>query len=218
MRSYILSILYPVRCPGCGEIIHPEEKFCDDCKAQFSFIKIRQHKNKNNRFDSLVSVFYYKDTAKRMMLRYKFHGKKNIHKIMSEYMLKEFEENYASINFDYITYVPMSVTEYMERGFNQTKLLAKDISEKTEIKCERLLRKMRKTEHQMNLSAKERALNLKDCFKPTKKIKGKTVLLVDDIKTTGTTLNECSKVLRKAGAKEIYCITFAIADEHRINA
>lgn len=217
MRLNLLSILYPNCCPGCGEIISSDKKFCNDCKAELSFIKVKQYKNKDNRFNSLISVFYYKDTAKRMISRYKFYGKKNIHKIMSEYMIREFEENYSSIDFDYITYVPMSATEYKERGFNQTKLLAKDISRKTKIKCRKLLKKTRKTKHQMSLKAKERATNLKDCFKPTEEIKGKKVLLVDDIKTTGTTLNECSKALRQAGAREIYCITFAIADDNQIN-
>ncbi len=212
MRFDFLSILYPNRCPGCGEIISHDSKFCRECESELVFSKIVQHKNKNNRFTGLVSPFYYRGTAKRMILRYKFKGKKYIYKIMAEYMLRKFEENYSLIDFDYITYIPMSFSEYVERGFNQTNLLAKSLSKKTNIICKKLIKKTRKTKHQMNLNSKDRETNLKNCFKSAENIKGKTILLVDDIKTTGTTLNECSKVLKKAGAKDIYCITFAMAD------
>ncbi|MBQ3005475.1 MAG: ComF family protein [Clostridia bacterium] len=213
MRFILLDIIYPTHCAACGDIIEPGQKFCKDCKSELEFIKIKQYKNKNNKFDRLISVFCYKDAAKRVVLRYKFHGKKYLYKTMAEYMFREFEENYDDINFDYITNIPMSFSEYMNRGFNQTKVLAKALSRKTKIKYKKLLRKKFSTKNQVGLTAKERAENLKGCFENTENIKGKTILLVDDVKTTGATLNECSKVLRKAGAKGIYCITFAMADE-----
>ncbi len=213
MSFFLLDMIYPTHCAACGELIEPGLKFCKDCERGLEFVKIKQYKNKNNKFDRLISVFYYKDTAKRVVLRYKFHGKKYLYKTMAEFMHKEFEENYDDINFDYITYIPMSFSEYMKRGFNQTKVLTKVLSRKTKIKHKKLLRKKHKTKNQVGLKAQERAENLKGCFENTEKLKGKNILLIDDVKTTGATLNECSKVLRKAGAKGIYCITFAMADE-----
>ncbi|MGM0380113.1 MAG: ComF family protein [Bacillota bacterium] len=100
-------------------------------------------------------------------------------------------------NIDYITYVPMTNDKKRLRGFNQSELIAKYLSSNLEIPCIKLIKKTKKTKSLKNLGKSLRVKELKDAFYPNKdkNIESKNVLLVDDIFTTGTTLNECSKVI-----------------------
>jgi ComF family protein len=114
------------------------------------------------------------------------------------------------VEVDYIIGIPISSGRMKERGYNQTELIAKELGRILSVEyLPNALVKIKETEHQINLSKIERKNNVKDSFKFADKydVKGKRVLLVDDIFTTGATVNECSKVLKKANAKKVIVAT-----------
>jgi ComF family protein len=107
--------------------------------------------------------------------------------------------------------VPMHIKKKRKRGFNQSEEITKIISETTGIKLSTTLTKTKETKPQMELNRKERIENIKNCFavNDKKEIENKTVLLLDDVYTTGSTMEECAKILKENGAKEVWGITVA---------
>lgn len=130
-------------------------------------------------------------------------------------MAKCFHKNYEGYDFDLCTFVPSAKDDYKKRGYNQAELLAKDFCERTNLKCEELLVKNFSTEAQHNLSSAERSGNLLGAIdlKDGVDIENMRILLVDDIKTTGSTLNECAKNLLIGGAAEVFCLTIAVTNK-----
>ena len=115
---------------------------------------------------------------------------------------------------DLLLPVPLHRQRLRERGFNQALLLAQDLSRRTGIPCnKRILQKKKPTLPQVNLSGPEREKGVRGAFQVTekKKLKGKSILLVDDVYTTGATVNECSKVLMAGGAERVDVLTLAHA-------
>ena len=123
---------------------------------------------------------------------------------------------FGDVKFDVITCVPQTKKKRRKRGYNQSALLAKQISHELSVPFnELLLFKTRETADQHDLRGKDRLKNLKNAFAAENEdaVKDKTILLCDDIKTTGATLNECRKTLLKAGAKAVCCATIAVTPE-----
>ena len=116
-------------------------------------------------------------------------------------------------HFDLVVPVPLHPARLRERGFNQAELLAKILAQKTNVPLHRALERVRYTTTQTAFDRAERMENLRDAFRLRKKIavRGLRVLLVDDILTTGSTLSECARVLRDAGAQSVYAVTAARA-------
>ncbi len=115
-------------------------------------------------------------------------------------------------NIDYISYVPMHKSKPKLRGFNQNFLLAKGLSKKLNIPLgKNILLKIKDTKSQSSLNKRDRLLNLKDAFEVSNKaeIKSKNILLIDDIFTTGSTVSECARCLKTAGANKVYVLTVA---------
>ncbi len=118
---------------------------------------------------------------------------------------------YKDIMFDYITYIPMYKLREKQRRYNQSKLLADDLAQTLHIRLENLLIKVKDNKPQHNLTLKFRETNIKDVyeFTNTLDIHNKTILLIDDIITSGYTLNEAAKILKLAGARHVFCATIA---------
>jgi ComF family protein len=111
---------------------------------------------------------------------------------------------------DIVTAVPMHISDKRKRGFNQSDILAKGLSLRLNIKyTKRSILKLRRTRKQINLKKAERLKNIENTFAPgdTTPFKGRNVLLVDDVFTTGATVNECSRILTKYGANSVYVLT-----------
>ena len=123
-------------------------------------------------------------------------------------------EAFSNVNFDLVTYVPISEKSLEKRGFNQSELLAKGVAERLFVPLQKTLLKIKETEFQHTLGEKERLSNLEGAFglSDNVSVRGKTVLLCDDIKTTGATLKECSDVLYKNGAEKVCCLVYAVTD------
>jgi ComF family protein len=138
---------------------------------------------------------------------YKFHGIKRLAGPLGEFLI-----DFSPELIDAVVPVPLSVSGLRNRGFNQSLLLAKTFADRKDIPLvmDGLL-KCRETGPQIGLSAKERAKNLKDAFSVARRFDGYRVLLVDDVMTTGSTANECSRQLLRVGAEEVSVLTLARA-------
>lgn len=222
-------MFFPARCPVCDEVTQRRSCLCESCVKNVERIAEpcpgcgrEQSECMCSRSDfrlQLTAPFVYKDNLAMAVKRFKF----NDETVLSEFFAKEMCAAVAkacpSTKFDFVTCVPLTKKKLNERGYNQSELLAKGCAELLETEFKTALVKNRDTADQHNLKAKERLKNLKNAFEaaPKADIKGKTILLCDDIKTTGATLYECRRTLLKAGAKDVYCVCIAVVPEKLIN-
>ncbi len=208
-KRKLISVIFPERCPYCRDVIKPCEICCEDCLTNMPQKVYRKLVGGRYR---VISALPYKDSYKAAILRVKFGKKKQYAYQLAKLMAIKLLEEYESSAFDVITFVPLHAETLKERGFNQSELLAKHLSEFTDIPCEALLKKTKKNKPQHNVTADKKEKNVKGVYRATDKtlISGKKILIVDDIVTTGFTLAECAKTLDKNGAEEICGLTFAI--------
>ncbi len=222
--STFKRIFFPKHCSVCGEIIPIEKPFCgcdgneyfeteENC-CEYCGQSICACGNKNTVcLPHITAPFLYTALAKERLLNFKFYGEKKEAEFFGEKMAFKFARAFYNVNADFVTFVPMTEKQVKERGYNQSQLLAEVVSERLFLRCEAVLSKTKETVSQHSLSQKERLENLVDIFEVTdSRVKGKTVILCDDIKTTGTTLSRCCDVLFKAGAKDVYCLCSAVSD------
>ena len=223
LKRIISWIFFPEKCEICGEIKPFLKPYCPKCGIDGKAIAITAcpdcgHEKCMCLTDAYIklphfsAVYYYEGQIKRSLLRFKFYSESSYADIFGKAMADRIKELYSNTEFDGICFVPMTKQAQLKRGYNQSELLALKISEELNIPLVPCLRKVRQSQNQKNLSARERAENVTDSFevKPKSDIKGKTIILCDDIKTTGSTLKECSDTLLKAGAKDVYCICLAL--------
>lgn len=210
-----MHLLYPNRCPVCGKAIAFNEMYCpcSDQAAQPVPSEIGALYDANDPLNPFTAVYYYNGRIRYNLLELKFHQKASLAKPLGLAMAQRVAEVYPSVSFDCVTFVPMTELDLSERSFNQSALLAQWVAKAFFIECYALLKKVRSTPKQHNLNKDERLANLQQAFAATDLVQpGSTVLLVDDIKTTGTTLQRCRDVLLQAGVKEVYCIACAMSD------
>lgn len=219
-----LSLFFPKRCQFCNNVIDFRLNECKKCADSVDkitgeicllcgFIKKEcfclGHKHY---YKAVAAPFYYEGAAGKAIKRLKHTKDEKTVDLLSEEMARIFDENFSSLAYDFITSVPLSKKSYDSRGYNQAELLAKELSKKINIPYKETLIKSYETEAQHTLSKTERTGNLIGIFEPFigNIPKGKRIILVDDVKTTGATLNECAKTLLIAGAMEVICICAAI--------
>jgi competence protein ComFC len=152
----------------------------------------------------LISFGFYEDEfLKRMVLLGK-DGYQEIFEDLGE-IISSFLKNYDFKDYS-LSFVPVTKRKLIDRGFNQSEVLAQNLAKNLNLKIFSDLIKIKDTEDQVKLDFEKRLDNLKDVF-IVKNHSPKKIILVDDVKTTGTTLKECAKVLKKAGAREIIALT-----------
>ena len=207
----LLELVYPNVCGFCNKICKNE--LCNKCK-----MKIIQHqidiviKPENKYFKELISILKYEGIIRDKILQYKFEDKPYIYKTFAKIVLKNKKVCGLLKKYDIIIPVPIHKKRKLQRGYNQTQLIAKEISKNIDIKlCNNVLVKIKNTIAQSKLNKNKRKQNIKGAFKilNSEKIQDKNILLFDDIYTTGSTVNECSKILTRAGAKRIGVLTIA---------
>ncbi len=214
------------RCLCCGREIFDQRKFCDDCLKAMpyndGFIcghcgrKVIAPENycttcKNNlvSLDRCRSFFSYEKPISTLIKRYKYGNQKFLTEYFADCLTLLYSRNY--FNADYLIYVPMTEKALKKRGYNQSKLLAEALSLKTEVSVLDCVVKVKETKRQATLKRGERLKNLKEAFRvcDKKAVKDKTIVLVDDVTTTGATAEVIAERLKSAGAKLVYLITVA---------
>lgn len=211
--SMLMELLFPAKCVFCRRVLRkPERGLCDSCSKTLTGPKPRV--TRGGVYSVCAATLRYNDSVKRAIHRFKFGGKTNYATVFGKLMARTIEEELAD-RYDLITWVPISAERKRSRGFDQSMLLAYAIAlELQDVAVETLI----KTVHnkaQSNLSgAATRQRNVEGVYQATDSslIKGKRVLLIDDILTTGSTLSECTSALLKAGAIEVVCAVLARVD------
>lgn len=207
----LLEFIYPNVCGFCNKIC--KEEICSKCR-----IKIKKHqiniviKPQNKYFDELISIFKYEGIIREKILQYKFNDKAYMKNTFAKIILKNKKVCGLLKKYDIIIPVPIHKNRKAQRGYNQTQLITTKIAEYINIEpCNKVLVKNKNTIAQSKLNRKKRIDNIKGAFDilNLEKVQGKNVLLFDDIYTTGSTANECSRILKTAGAKTVGILTIA---------
>lgn len=211
----LVNLVYPLHCAACGDRLESFDDFgvCLPCvKSVRRYPDAYYERDGARYFAAGYSACIYDGVLKELIHSFKYNGKIALSGILAKFMIDFINDNHRIINgINLVTFVPLHNKRLREREFNQSKLLAAAISKEFRIGLLDTLEKRVPTRHQNELTRNDRLDNLKGVFKVKKPcdIKGLRILLVDDVMTTGATLNECSKTLLEAGADEIICLTLA---------
>ena len=221
----VFWMLFTAKCKYCGEFIDKNETLCKECAENLPVIRGEKcrycgaeksrcncKKHKLN-YDGITAPFYYEGGIKAAVRRLKFNRKLYLAEHLSDDMARAVKEDFSDKSFDFMCFVPFSRVQVITRMYNQSEILAEGLSEKLNIPLKRALVKLfdTKTQHRMNMRGRKgNVFGVYDVADGTD-VKGKTILLVDDVKTSGSTLDDCATILKIRGADEVYCVTVAIA-------
>ena len=189
----------PIICQRCGITLKDGGAHCFNCRGT---------KAKLFKCSLIRSALDFNEPSRALIHGLKYEKYINIAKFLAPLMQKTLLENPDFLEAEYFVPVPIHKKRFKKRGFNQAEILAQELSALTNIPTLNALTRIKNTKSQTKLTKKERATNIKEafvCSKP-KEIKKKAIILIDDVCTTGATLEECAKVLKKAGAREVYAL------------
>ncbi len=215
--------IFPRRCDLCGEVTAIDETRCENCsqchsiKGEICELCGREKdkcrcRNGKPEYKSVVAPYYFEENMVNAIHRFKFRGYKELADGMGKEIAECVRCRYNEISFDCVTYVPLTEKRVKKRGYNQSQLLAASVSGELGLPCEELLIKIADNNSQRSQNAKQRKMNVFGVYdvKENANVKNKTILLIDDVKTTGSTLSECAKMLKGYGAKNVYAAVFTI--------
>ncbi len=231
LKNVLEEIFYPanIKCINCNIDlpVKQEIEFCESCFSKLEFIendkcckrcgaKLKTSnlclacKSNKREFKLARSVMEYDGITAKLIKTFKYKNKPYMSRTFGKLLALKFE----SLNWkvDFATFVPITKKKEKKRGFNQARLLAEEFSKTANVSIEKdILIKKQDTKEQASLGFKDRQENLRKTFKVTNKdkVRGKIILLIDDVFTTGATANACSLAFKKAGAKEVYVLTVA---------
>ncbi len=226
IKEYILSFIFTKRCRFCNQVCDIRNEICDSCCEEIKTIDgeicfncgcsklICNSDEKKHFYESVCAPYYYEGAAKKSVLELKYNDYSSIVDGLSYDMVQSIYKHYKDLDFDCCTFVPMHKDDIKKRGYNQSQLLAQKIAQSIGIPCYELLKKDYKTKTQHSLPEIMRSGNLLGAISYNSdeniNIDGMRILLCDDVKTTGCTLDECTKALLFEGCAEVRCITACI--------
>ena len=222
-----LNLIYPPVCGVCGKLCDDfvckkcnnmlkkqadfkADKFNNSYKNKIDIINNNKYQEKN--FDEHLYIFKYEGIIRKMLLKYKFQDKSYLYKTFVNFLLKDEKLFEILEKYDTIIPVPISKKREKQRGYNQSGLIAKEIAKLTSLKYEdTCLLKIKDIIEQSKLNKEERILNIQDVYELRNEyeILHKKIILLDDIYTTGSTVNECCRILKKAKPMKIGVLTIA---------
>lgn len=228
--NLIIDLIYPRRCPVCDEIVtNRQAGVCLKCEAKIEFVKepycfkcgkpldkeveyCQDCSERQHFYDEGRAVIVYNENFKQSMYRFKYNSRQEYAKFYAKIMYDTLKNKFTVWNPQVIVPVPVHKDKLRKRGYNQAYLIAKELSKYLGIPVDdELIKRRKSTEVQKNLSAKERENNIKKAFIVTRNsVELSTVLIVDDIYTTGSTIDAISLCLKRAGVKKLYFATVCI--------
>src|SRR6478609_3429606 len=229
-----VSLLYPPVCTICGKSIRAGEYLCDQCETKVTRIvapfcqtcsepfegsitgafSCANCAHRTIYFDAAVAAYRGRGIVRDVIHEFKYNRQIHLRHLVARWLRAALDdERLRDCHFDVIVPVPLHPARQRERGFNQASLLAELLSAQTSIPCRHLLKRIRYTTTQTALDRSERMENLHNAFRLRKNVdvRGLQVLLIDDVLTTGSTLSECARVLKRAGAESVHAATAARA-------
>lgn len=221
----LLNLLYPQDCLVCSgrsrelkpaPLRRDPAPLCGPCSDRImAYVKSPHWAmiEKDFSFDVAYHVASYEDIVKRCICLLKYEGKINLSEVLGSVMAEYAARNTGSFgSIDMIVPVPLHPVKLRERQFNQSELIAGPLAKRFNKKLEKnWLKRIKYTVPQAGLSREQRLTNLRGAFLVRKEARfaDKSVLLVDDVMTTGATLHECAKIIKSAGAKKVFAYTLA---------
>ncbi len=228
----IASLLYPPVCTICGANVRAGEYLCDRCEAKTARIiapfcqkcsepfegaitgtfTCANCAHRAIYFDAAVAAYRSRGIVRQIVHDFKYGRQIYLRHLMARWLYAALDdERLRGRRFDIIIPVPLHPTRQRERGFNQATLLAELLSAEIQIQCKPALERIRYTTTQTALDRAGRMENLHNAFRLRKNtnVRGLRVLLIDDVLTTGSTLSECARVLKGAGAISVHAATAA---------
>lgn len=207
----LASLLFPSRCIGCETWLDVPEQICASCYGALNFLKTPAHLPKLSKqyFAAAYSAVAYEGELLQWVARFKYHQQFYVGRELVSLLIQ------APVDFkkyDFFVPVPLHWHRQIKRGFNHSHFLAHSLGKKFYKPVSPLLKRTRSTPAQAKLTSEARLKNVRDAFAlRSKNVEEKSILLIDDVLTTGATVNECAKVLHQAGAKHIDILTVARA-------
>lgn len=226
----ILDILYPARCPVCHGVLRGKGSVCEPCKAKLRYIKepkckkcgkeiekpeqeyCRDCMRFSHSFDKGMAVFAYDDIMRRSIAMFKYHNRREYARFYAREMDTHCSRFLKMCAPDVILPVPIHKKKKRQRGFNQAELVAKELGKllKIPVDTDYLIR-IEKTTPQKELNRQQRKENLKKAFAVKKGKKTyRRVLVIDDIYTTGATIDAISEILRENQAKNLFFLCICV--------
>lgn len=203
LKFRALSGMFPEVCPYCRRVISPDDYACERCRK-----KLPSFSYKRSAVGGALCAasLPYQKSFSSALKAFKFKGMASFARPFSVLVSGSVLEIHGS-GFDVITAVPMFEKKQKKRGYNQSELLGRECSKLLNVPYEPLLEKFRDNKPQHSLPRREREKNVHGVFRVFDKeaVKGKRILLIDDVITTGNTLGECVRILKKSGAKTVAC-------------
>ena len=228
MFNLLKDLIAPKKCYSCNKEWHflceeclskmsNFEPICYLCKGKSDYFNVHNNCKENVYYDKIIILSHYKNKIISKLIKdLKFYSKKDIAEDFWYYLSELFFENeiYKNTNDYIIIFPPMWFFKKLKRWYNHSEILAKIISKKTNIELWKwFIKKIKITRQQSKLSRKDRLVNLKDSFKIAKnkidKIDNETVIIVDDVISTWTTINEISKILKEVWVKKVIWLIIA---------
>lgn len=213
----LLRLIYPRNavCMGCGSHAgFPRDWLCESCRQELASRWVGAGQPpKGGLFDGAAYGYHYGGPASGLVRNLKYRGVTRLSPIMAKGMARAYDFIQPT-GADMIVPVPMHPRRRRRRGFNHAELLARDTAAILELPVRLAVKRVRNTRQQARLSVRERLRNLDGAFALAGDVRGKRVLLVDDVCTTGATANACAQVLREGGAKSVCLLCFALAGEN----
>lgn len=233
----LLDFIFPQRCIGCDEVLEPWEKANGVCTSCIKSRKVKLAKEPlckkcgrglsdetmeycercqrhSHIFIQAKPIYFYSGEVKMGMYRFKYANRRCYARTYAKTAISLHKRWIKTIDPDVIVPVPMFKKKELERGYNQATVFAKELSKASNIPCDaKILIRTRNTTPQKLLDATKRQENLQSAFQvKSGGVKYKTVLLVDDIFTTGATVDEASKALLRAGVERVYVMTVCVGE------
>ena len=202
----IAHLLYPWKCVFCESVLKDTD-ICRECEEKLPYTVGDSAMQKFPFIDKCVSPLYYKDKVRASVHLYKFGGCSAYSRRYAALMSDCVENNLDCRSIDVISWIPLSKKRLRQRGYDQARLLAEEIAAKTGLPCRQLLQKVKNNSAQsLTRDAKQRRENVAGVYAldDGADVSGLRILLVDDVVTTGATMSEAARILRKAGAKAVY--------------
>lgn len=218
--EWLIDLVYPNRCPFCGGFIAWNERICKACEIELKTADICPKcghikcvcQTSEPDYDGCAAAYPYTGAVRDGILRLKYSGGFDTARFIVPTLAQRLRELDFANRADLVTAVPMSKRRRRETGYNQAEYIAKLLSRELSLPCDlQLIDKSASAKTQHSLSAREREIAAKEAYSPKKcRIDGKTVILCDDIITTGSTLSACAAVLKEMGAYRVYCAALAV--------
>lgn len=204
--QFLLDLIFPPRCLSCGEL---GSYLCEECVYDLRFYtEPLQIDVKHPSLHSMFACCAYADGARNLVKALKYKSASVVVATIAQLMVEHIP---FPDDIDFFVPIPLHKQRERDRGFNQAYVLAKQLGKWLHIPVQQVIHRSRKTSPQAELNREERLTHLRGAFIVVDEsiVRGKVIAVVDDVATTGTTLNEVAKVLKKTGVKKVYGVVFA---------